>query len=62
MYDLLIDLLNEKTNIFTGKKQNEIIQKIEELKDFILLEEESIIKKLKTKTQRKFFLQHRKVF
>ena len=44
------------------KKQNEIIQKIEDRTDFILLEEESIIKKLKTKTQRKFFLQHRKVF
>ena len=58
LYDLWIDLLNEKLR----KEQNEMTEKIEELKNFTRLEEVSItktktqsIKKPKTKTQRKIF-------
>ena len=54
LYDLLIDLLN------AIREQNDLINKIEEVKDFILLEEKGItskntqsIKRAKTKTQRK---------
>ena len=47
--DILIDLLNEETSTFKAKEeQNEMIQKINELKNFTLLEEENI-KKEKTK-------------
>ena len=39
MHDLFIDLFNEKISISeASKEQNEMIKKIEELKDFILLE------------------------
>ena len=49
-YDLLIDLLNEKINIFQEvKEQKEKISKIDELKDFVLLEEQSITKDTKKK-------------
>ena len=63
LYDFLIDLINEKTSTLKAvRKQNEMINKIEELKDFILLEEKSITNKNKntqstlkatTKTQRR---------
>ena len=63
LYDLLIDLLNEKISILKAtKEKNEITSKIRELHDFILLEQESItnkntqkgiIKKAKTKTHKK---------
>ena len=47
--DILIDLLNEETSTLKAKEeQNEMIQKINELKNFTLLEEENI-KKEKTK-------------
>ena len=70
-YDLLINLLREKksTNV-AAKERNEMVDKIEELKDFILVEEknitkkqtQSIIKKAKIKTQREKFLRYNKVF
>ena len=58
LYDLFIDLLNEKNTLKATKEQNKMMKKIEELKDFILLEEkgitnkntQSIIKKARTKT------------
>ena len=62
LYDLLIDLLNEKISLKKAAiEQDEMIKKIEELRSFVLLEEEKIkkeknrgaIKKAKTKTQRK---------
>ena len=62
LYDLLIDLLNEKIGIIKAEKeQNEMTKKINELGNFVLSEEKSInkekskgaIKKAKTKTQRK---------
>ena len=60
MYDFLIDLINERTDVIKAtKEQTEMIKKINELGSFVLLEEESIkkeksrgaIKKAKTKTQ-----------
>ena len=55
LYDLLIDLLNEKITILKAtREQNEMISKIEELKDFISLEQESI-------AQRKDIFQKKKV-
>ena len=61
LYNLLLDLLNQKiSSIKVAKVQNEMISKIEELRNFILLDEKSItnkntqsIKKVKTKIQRK---------
>ena len=62
LYDLLIDLLNEKISLKKAAiEQDEMIKKTEELRNFVLLEEEKIkkeknrgaIKKAKTKTQRK---------
>ena len=62
LYDLLIDLCNEKISTHKAvKEQNEMIIKIEELKNFISSEEKdstnkntwSIINKTKKKTQRK---------
>ena len=47
----LIDLLNEKISINEAKQeQEEMIDKINELKNFILLEKESIKKKKKTES------------
>ena len=46
LYDLLIDLLNEKINILrAAKEQNEMINKIEELRNFALSEEKSVKEK-----------------
>ena len=63
LYDLLIDLLN------AIREQNDLINKIEEVKDFILLEEKGIaskntqsIKRAKTKTQRKEIFRTKKCF
>ena len=43
MYSLLLDLLNEEISTFkAAKEQKEIIEKIDDLKDFIFLEEKSI--------------------
>ena len=64
LYDLLIDLLNEKiSTLVAAKEQNEMKNKIEELKDSILLEEKGIInkntqiiKKAETKKQTKKIL------
>ena len=43
MYDLLINLLHEKiSSLNPAKEQNEMINKIEKLKDFTLLEEKVI--------------------
>ena len=62
LYDFLIDLFNERIGIIkASKEQNEMMKKMNERKDFVLLEEESInkekrrgvIKKAKTKTQRR---------
>ena len=59
MNDLFIDLLNKKISIYKAKKeQNEMILKIEKLKNFIFSEQKIIanksnIMKAKTRTQRK---------
>ena len=61
LYDLLIDLRNEKISTLTvAKEQIEMINKIEEIKDFILLQGKGIInkntqsiKKAETKTKTK---------
>ena len=54
MYDLLFDLINRKINISEEKQEQEdMIIKIEELKNFIFLEEESITER---KTERKQIL------
>ena len=43
LYDLLINLLHEKiSSLNPAKEQNEMINKIEKLKDFTLLEEKVI--------------------
>ena len=45
-FGTLIDLLNEKLNILrAAKEQNEMINKIEELRNFALLEEKSVKEK-----------------
>ena len=52
----LTDLLNERIGIIKAKKeQNEMITKINELGNIVLLEEKirGAIKKVKTKTQRR---------
>ena len=71
LHEFLIDLLNERIGIIKGtKEQNEMITKINELENFVLLEEENnnkeksrgAIKKVKTKTQsRKIILSQRSV-
>ena len=54
MYDLLFDLINRKISISEERQEQEdMIIKIEELKHFIFLEEESITER---KTERKQFL------
>ena len=62
LYDFVIDLLNERIGIIkASKEQNEMIKKMNELRDFVFLEEESInkqksrevIKKANTKTQKR---------
>ena len=62
LYDFLIDLLKERIGIIKAtREQNKMITKINELENFVLLEEESInkqkrrsaIKKVKTRTQRR---------
>lgn len=54
MYDLLFDLINRKISISEEKQEQEdMIIKIEELKNFIFLEEESITER---KTERKQIL------
>ena len=67
--NLLIDLLNLKISTFkAAEEQNEMINKIGELKDYILLEEKSIeeektkhvIKKPRIKTQIKEILASQK--
>ena len=46
MHDLLIDLLNEKISTDKAvKEEDEMIKKIGELKEFILLEEKDITNK-----------------
>ena len=46
LYDLLIDLLNEEISTLTAaKEKHEMVNKIEELKDSILLEEKGIVNK-----------------
>ena len=46
LYDLLIDLPSKKVNIKkAGLEQNEMIDKIIELRNFVLLEEKTLIKK-----------------
>ena len=69
MYNLLIDLLDLKISTFkAAEEQNEMINKIGKLKDFILLEEKSIeeektkrvIKKPRTKIQIKEILASQK--
>ena len=61
LYDLLIDLLNERSDVIKAtKEQSGMIKKVNELGTFVLLEEESTkngksrsaIRKAKTKTQR----------
>ena len=47
LHDLLINLINEEISTYKAvKEQNEMINKIEELKDFISLEEKSITNKI----------------
>ena len=62
MYDFLLDLLSEKISLKKAAiEQNEMIEKIVELKIFVLLEEKNIdkekskgaMRKAKTRTQRK---------
>ena len=62
LYDFLLDLLSEKISLKKAAiEQNEMIEKIVELKIFVLLEEKNIdkekskgaMRKAKTKTQRK---------
>ena len=62
LYDFLIDLLSKKISLEKAAiEQNEMLNKIFELRDFVLLEKENInkekskgaIRKEKTKTQRK---------
>ena len=54
LYDFLIDLLNERIGIIKAtKEQNEMITKINELGDFVLLEEESINKDKGKNTKKK---------
>ena len=62
LYDFLLDLLSEKIGLKKAAiEQNEMIEKIVELKIFVLLEEKNIdkekskgaMRKAKTKTQRK---------
>ena len=63
LHDLLIDVLNEKINIFeAAEEQNEMIKKIAELKGLILLEEESITKKKHKVLQRKQKQKHKENF
>ena len=60
LYDLLIDLFNKIiSNLKAAKEQNEMLEKIYELRNLVLLEEESIkkykggvVKKAKNETQR----------
>ena len=45
LYDLLIDLFNKIiSNLKAAKEQNEMLEKINELRNLVLLEEESIKK------------------
>ena len=47
LHDLLIDLINEEISTYKAvQEQNEMINKVEELKDFISLEEKSITNKI----------------
>ena len=65
LYDLFYDLITEKISFKkTVIEKNEMIKKLEELKDFILSEEKTkdAIKKAKTKTQRKKILATQKRF
>ena len=65
LYDLFYDLITEKISFKkTVIEKNEMIKKLEELKDFILSEEKTkdAIKKAKTKTQRKKILATQKLF
>ena len=66
LYDLLIDLLSEKISPTKALiEQNEMIKKIEKLRDFVLLKKEKInkeknktaIKKAKTMTQKNILSQ-----
>ena len=66
LYDLLIDLLSEKISpTKTLIEQNEMIKKIEKLRDFVLLKKEKInkeknkttMKKAKTMTQKNILSQ-----
>ena len=74
-HDLLINLINEEISTYKAvKEQNEMINKIEELKDFISLEEKSITNKItqsiknyttyykENKNTIIFFLPNKKVF
>ena len=64
-YDLFYDLISEKISFKkTVIEKNEMIKKLEELKDFILSEEKTkgAIKKAKIKTQRKKILATQKSF
>ena len=69
LYDFLIDLLREKISLKKAAlEQKEMVNKILELRDFVLLEEKNIdkekskdaIKKVKTKTQRRKTISIRK--
>ena len=70
LHDLLFDLLDEEISINKAvKEQNEMMIKIQELRDFILLEEKDIknkntlgiIRKTEANTQIFFFFQNKKV-
>ena len=61
MHDLSTDLFNEEiSTLGAAKEQNEKIEKINELGNFVLLEEESI-KKTQSMSQRKQKVKHRQI-
>ena len=71
LYDFLIDLLSEKISFKkSALEQKQMVNKILDLKDFVLLEEKNIdkekrkgaIKKLKTKTLKKKYFDTKKCF
>ena len=71
LYDFLIDLLSEKISFKkSALEQKQMVNKILELKDFVLLEEKNIdketrkgvIKKLKTKALKKKYFDTKKCF
>ena len=62
LYDLLLVLLNEKISTLEApKEQEEMINKIDELKDLVLLEKQNITKKTKKKKKRQNIITEKSV-